>query len=508
MRTSNTIKNAMASSIMSMVTVIIGFISQKIFVIILGTEYLGLNGLFNNILSILSVAELGFGTAIIYNLYKPVSENDYYKINVLLKFYKKTYRIISFIIFILGIGVLPFLSTIVGNTSIPNVHVLFLLLLIEVVISYLLTYKRSILYANQKNYIINIIHIFYVILLNLLQMIFLIITKEYIIYIILKILFRVIENIVINIVAKKMYNYINDDVNEEIDKETKKDILNKVKGLLLHNIGSAFVQGTDNIIISKIFGIVTAGLYSNYNMIISAINNLITQLFQSVTASIGNLLIETNKEKSYSIYKNMLLINSWIYCIASGCLMCVVNIFMEIWMGKEYLFNNVVISCIVLNFYVQGMRKTNSTFKNAAGIFYEDRYVPIAESAVNIVFSIVLAKIFGLSGIFFGTTISSFVLYFYSYPVLVYKRIFNRNYINFIIDNFKYFIISLFSIGITYIIINYIAITSLIVCLIVKLMLTFIILNIIYLLLFHKSEEFKYYINMIKVVYEKRKKKL
>ena len=167
MRTKNSIKNGVVSVIMSIVSLIIGFFSQKVFIYVLGTEYLGLNGLFTNILSILSVAELGFGTAIIYNLYNPVAKKDYKQINILMNYYKKIYRIVACVIFALGIIMIPFIPTIVGNTTISHLNILFLLSLLEIVFSYLLTYKRSILYATQKNYIVNIIHIFYLFLFNL-----------------------------------------------------------------------------------------------------------------------------------------------------------------------------------------------------------------------------------------------------------------------------------------------------------------------------------------------------
>ena len=498
MRTSNSIKNILISIITSIITVLIGFISQKIFVICLGTEYLGLNGLYSNILSILAVAEMGFGTAIIYNLYKPVAENDYKTINILLKFYKKIYRIISCVIFLLGLILIPFLNIIVGDTTIEHIQFLFFLSLIEVVISYLLTYKRSILYANQKNYIINLIHIVYLLLLNGIQILFLIKTKNYVIYLMWKILFRIIENIVITLLANKMHKYIKDETNEEIDADLKRNIFNKVKGLIFHNIGGALVQGTDNIIISKMFSVSIVGLYSNYYMIINSINNLITQMFQSLTASVGNLLIENNEKKSYKMYKNMLFLNSWIYCLSSACILNVITPFIRLWMGEQYILPYSVVLTVVINYYIQGLRKTNSVYKNAAGIFYEDRIVPLIEAGLNIIFSIILGKIFGIAGIFMGTIVSSLALFLYSYPIYVYKKIFNRKYIEFFIDLFKYVFPNIIFVLITVMISSKIISHNILIEIIIKLITTFIIINMLYLVIYFNSEELRYYYKVLR----------
>lgn len=498
MRLINSIKNAIIAFIMNCITIIIGFIAQKIFVTTLGNEYLGINGLFSNILSMLAVIELGFGSAIICNLYKPIAQNNIKVINILMSFYKKIYRIIAIIILILGILVMPFLKHIVGDVNIKeNIALLFFLALMDVVFSYMLTYKRSILYADQKSYIINMVHIIYTILLNCTQILFLYITHNFVFYLVIKIIFRILENIVITIFANKMYPYICEKTKERISKELKNDIYKKVKGLVFHRIGSAFVLGTDNIIISKFLGVITVGLYSNYSMIINAVTNLLGQIFSSITAVIGNLLIENNVEKSYDIYKKMLLLNSWIFAWASTSIFCVIQPFISLWLGESYLISIYVVAVLVLNFYITGMRKTSNTFKEAAGIFYEDRFVPIIESIINIVFSVILVKALGLIGVFIGTTISSLVLFLYSYPVLVYKRLFKRAYSNFILEHFKYMMISILGVVISMFICNLIIINSLLIKISIYIVISFIVPNLLYYIIFRKTKEFMYYKNIL-----------
>ncbi len=403
MRSTNSIKNVVVATVMNLVIVLIGFVAQRIFLQTLGTEYLGINGLFTNILSMLGIIELGLGSAIIYHLYQPIAEDNKSKIKSLMLFYKVGYRVIGFIIAILGLLLIPFLHFIVGEVSIPeNIIYIYLLFLIDIVASYLLTYKRSILYANQKTYVINIIHIGYLIVMNVTQLAILVLTKNYIAYLWIKIICRILENVVITLIANYMYPYIKDKQIEPLDRKLRKSIFTKVKGLIYHKIGSFIVLGTDNILISSFLGIVTVGLYSNYNLIIATLNNLFSQVFNSITASVGNLLVENDRKKSYFIYKNILFFNSWIYAFACTGLLCVMEPFIKVWIGSEYLLSFGVLIALVINFYFQGMRKTCNTFKEAAGIFYEDRYVAVLESIVNIVASIVFIKIFGLIGVFIG----------------------------------------------------------------------------------------------------------
>lgn len=508
MRSQNSIKNTIVSMIMSIITILIGLITQKIFIKILGTEYLGINGLFTNILSMLAIAELGIGSAIIYSLYKPIAENDKEKIKSLIEFYKKSYRIIALIVTIIGICVIPFLGKIVGETNIQeNITFLYILFLFDTVASYLLTYKRSILYASQKTYIINIVHILYLILMNTLQIAILILTKNYIAYLSIKIIFRILENVVITIIANKMYPYIKEKNVAKIDKETQQSIIKKVKGLIFHKVGSFIVLGSDNIIISTFLGVATVGLYSNYNTILQAVNNLFSQVFSAITASVGNLLVEKEQEKSYKIYKNMLFINSWMYSFSAIAILCLMEPFIRIWIGGQYLLSYGVLVILSINFYVQGMRKTSNTFKEAAGIFHEDRFVPIIESIINIMASIIFLKIFGLAGVFLGTVTSSLVLFLYSYPVYVYKKLFKRSYFQFLKEHLKYLAVSILCAVITTFIIRNITIDNNFMQLIANGIIVIIVPNLIQYIIFRKREEFAYVKNMIIKMKEKGKAK-
>ncbi len=504
MRSTNSIKNAVVATAMNLITILIGFVAQKIFIDVLGTEYLGINGLFTNILSMLGIIELGLGSAIIYHLYKPIADKDTEKIKSLMQFYKIGYRIIALLVTIIGLLIIPFIGFIVGEVTITtNIVYIYILFLIDIVVSYLLSYKRSILYANQQTYIVNVIHIGYIIIMNIAQLIALITTKNFILYLWIKIICRILENVVITVIANRIYPYIKSKETKQLDAKVKKSIFTKVKGLVYHKIGSFIVLGTDNIIISTFLGITTVGLYSNYNLIMQALNSLFTQVFNSITASVGNLLVEKDGKKSYDIYKNMLFLNSWIYAFASSGILCIIEPFIKVWIGGQYLLPLSVLITLVINFYIQGMRKTCNTFKEAAGIFYEDRYVPLIESLINIITSIILVKIFGLVGVFLGTIISTIIIFFYSYPKFVYMPLFEKTYIQHLKDYIPYIIISILAVGATYFITSNIYVENLILQILINLIIVCVIPNIIYWLAFHKTSQLKYYKQLLKNIKNK-----
>jgi O-antigen/teichoic acid export membrane protein len=278
--------------------IIIGLVAQRVFINTLGTEYLGINGLFTSIVSMLALAELGLGSAIYYHLYKPVAKNDSTKVRSIIDFYKKGYRLIAAAVFVLGLLFVPFLSAIVGNVNISeSIYVIYLLFLFDVVASYLLIYKRAVLYVDQNSHIISSVHLVYLILLNALQIAILILTGNFYLYLIIKIVMRLAENVVLTHISNKKYPYLKGATTAKLDATTKADIYKKVRGLSYHKVASYIVMGTDNIIISVFLGVAVVGLYSNYLLVTTAILMLMGQAFTAITASVGNLLVDNDTRK-------------------------------------------------------------------------------------------------------------------------------------------------------------------------------------------------------------------
>ena len=504
MRIKNSMRNMITSISSNIVTIIIGLLAQAIFIKIMGIEYLGLNGLFTNIISMLGIVELGIGSAIIYNLYKPIAINDVETIKSLMNFYKKSYNIIGIVVLTIGLIIIPFLPLIIEDVTVKiNVPLIYILFLLDIVFSYFLSYKRSILYASQKNYLINLIHIGYTILLNIGQLLMLFYTKNYYLYLIVKIIVRIIENLIITYIVNKEYSYLKEDA-KKLDPTIEKDIIKKVKALFFHKIGGFVVLGTDNIIISKFLGLVSVGLYSNYYMIINAVQTLFSQALVALTPSVGNLLVKENKNKTFEVFKKIRFMNFWIATFTSVCILNMMQQFITIWIGEEYLLDDIVLIVLVFNLFQKLMRSTYQTFKEAAGIYYEDRFVPLLESLINIIVSIIGVKLIGLAGVFIGTIISGFVLWFYSYPKYVYKKLFDRSYKDYLKETLGYIILFIVISYLTYYINNIYLVNNIYFEFVKNILIAIIVPNILMLLVFIKNDNFKYYIQLIKTKFTKK----
>lgn len=497
-RTENSIKNTIANLVCNIGIMIIGLVAQAIFIRILGAEYLGINGLFTNILSILGIAELGIGNAIIYNLYKPIANNDKETIKSLLKFYKKAYYLIAVIVLICGICIMPFLSYFVGENNLNvNLKLIYLIFLGQTVSTYILTYKTSIFIASQQNYKIKYNNLLFRLVLNVLQLILLYITKNYYLYLVIFIFVQLYFNYRISHEADKCFNYLNDKNVKKMDKELEKDIFTKIKALFLHKVGGFIVNGTDNIIISKFISVYTVGLYSNYYMIINAITTLFNQIISAVSASVGNLLVTENSEKIFDVFRKVRFLNYWIAVFSATSILCIINPFVKIWVGEQYVLSIFVVVILVFNFYQKMMRSTYTTFKDAAGIWKEDKIVPLIESVLNIIFSIICLKMFGLAGVFMGTIISGLALWCYSFPKFVYKKLFNRTYLEYIRETIGYIMLFSFIAVITYTISTLFIIDIPVLQVVINTIICLIIPNVLLFLVFRRTDNFKYFKDLL-----------
>ena len=498
MRAQKSAKNIIVALISNALNIVLGVVVQSIFLKTLGEEYLGLNTVLTSILSMLSIAELGLGSAIIYNMYKPIANKDKEKIKSLMKFYKKCYSIIIIVMLAIGLIVSIFLKQIVGETqTIQNLYLLYFLFLTDVIFSYTIAYKRSIIYANQEEYLTNIVHLIYLVVMNGLQILFLYLTHNYCVFLIIKLVCRILENVLVNIIANKKYPYI---------KEKEDDIIKNIKALFFHKIAGFIVSSTDTILISVFFeGLVTVAYYSNYNLVLSAITTILNQFLLSATASIGDLLTENNKERNYEIYKKLNFLNFVIFIIGATGMACAIEPFITIFFGEQYILSKFILISLILKFFIQGMRRPLMAFKEAAGIFYVDRFVPILESIVNLVASIILLKICGLAGIFLGTAVSSLVILLYSYPKYVYRPIFNKRLKDYYLEFIKTILYATVIIGITMGVNQLIRVSNIFAEQVLSVVVAIIIPVIIITLVSGRTEEYKYYINIIKNILFRKK---
>ena len=506
-RTEKSARNVLFTVFASVSAILIGLVAQKLFIQILGLEYAGLNGLFTNVITMLAIADLGIGEAVIFNLYKPLKEKDTETIRSLMRFYRKAFHIVAAAVAVIGVCLIPALPYIAKTTEANvNTTVIFLIFVADVVLSYFLAYKRAILYADQKNYYISIIHMVYLIGMNAAQLIMLYFTHDYYAYLITKVVFRVLENIVIAHVANRQYPFLKGRDVKPLAADIKADIRKKTGALVFHKIGTFVVNGTDNILISVFFSLKTAGLYSNYLLVTEALKQLFNPALAALTPSVGNMLVSESKEHIFLTFRRMRFMNFWLATYVATSLFVLIQPFIVFWFGAEYTLTFGVVITISLQFFQMLMRGTYNAFQDAAGIFYENRFVPLAESAVNLIASIILLKIFGLPGVFAGTIVSSLVLWCFSYPKYVYTRLFGRSIKNYFLETGGYLGLFLVICSITsaaVMFINKIVSADGIILWIADAVIVFVLANGLMALAFLKSEHLKYYLGLVSRIYKK-----
>lgn len=502
MRTKNSIKNIYISILTQVIITILGFISRKVFIDNLGAEYLGVNGLLSNVLSMLSLVEGGIGVSIVYNLYKPLAEKDEPKIIALVQLYKKLYGLLAIVIFLLSLTLYPFLGILMKDASeVKFINIIYFIFVGKNMISYLNAHKWSLINADQKGYILAKYNLIFNVLTTIVKIIVLIITKNYILFLLIETAIFIIQNLWNGKVVNKRYEYIKTKKKYYLEKDIKESLITNVKALFLHNVGSYCVFGTDNVLISSFISLKTVGLYSNYTMIIGQLSSLLSPILGGIGASVGNLIATESKEKNYEVFKVAMLVNFWIYSFCAIFLFNLIEPFINWWLGEGLLLDKLTLIVILINFYTTGMRSSITTFKSKAGIFKEDKYVPLIEAGINLAASIILVKYFGLAGIFMGTTISTITIPLWTQSKLVYNKVFNKSVIEYF-KNYLFYIGLTISAGVlTTFTCNRLFIFEGFTSLIFKGLICVTIPNILYLIVFFKSNELRYLFNIFKPIF-------
>lgn len=491
------------------INTLMGFICRIVFVRILSADYLGVNGLFTNILSMLSLAELGIGSAITFALYKPIADKDESKIAALMHLYGKAYTIIGILVTAAGLTIIPFLKYII--TSPPdikeNLYLIYILYLANTSVSYFFSYKSSLLTAMQRNYIVTGYSYIQTILQSILQIVFLVITKNYLVYLMIQIIGVVLYNLAIYVKADHDYSYIRKKDVPVLSKDEKKSIFWNVKALTVEKLAGVLVNSTDNIVITRFNGIVSVGLASNYTLIASTIDALVTKIFSSLTGSVGNFNAVSDDEKKYQFFKVLNLANFWMYGWG-GIGIAFVSTDLVKWLyGSRYAMSFDIPLILAINFFTLGMLNASYTYKSTLGLFKYGQYIGIFTGFINIGLDIVFGQWWGVFGIYFATLISRAVTTLWYMPYAIFRYGLHKSPLLYYLRYFRLILVLIIT-GAVCGGLCFLCTFSPVVNTLLKFVICSVITNIMFILFFRSTNEYKYLKTSLRRVLKKFKARM
>ncbi len=444
-RSKNSLRNIIWAFINKSVILIFPFAVRTVLIQKLGAEYLGLSSLFTSILQMLSLAELGFGSAVVFSLYKPVAERDTERICALVNLYKKIYRVVGIIILCLGLMIMPFLNSLIkgGYPNNINIYIVYLIQLFNTVFTYFLfAYKSVLLIAHQRSDITSKVNSVVYAIQYLAQIIVLLVFSNYYAYAAMVLFTTITNNIAISILVDKKYpQYI---AKGKVDLRTKKTIKRSVCGLLISKICQTTRNSLDSIFLSAFMGLDTVAIYTNYYSIMNAVFNIARIVATSITSSIGNSIVSEDVTKNYVDMRKFNFMFMIMIGWATACLTNLYQPFMRLWMGEQYMlpFSSVILFSIY--FYALGLGVIRSLYSDAAGLWWANKYRAIAETIANIILNFVLGKLFGVNGIIMATLISLLIINFGIGSNILFKQYFkNHSVLEYFKDHFIYAVVTL-----------------------------------------------------------------
>ena len=504
-RVKNTKRNIVFGFINKIVLIVLPFLMRTIILYRLGEQYLGLNSLFSSILQVLNLSELGFSSAIVYSLYKPIAENDTDRICALMGYFRKTYRRIGLFIGGVGLLLLPFLPSLIKGDcpDAVNVYVLYLIYLGNTMISYLFfAYKSALLTAHQRVDVISNIGTITQGGMVLLQSMILLVTGNYYLYILMMPLFTIVNNLLVSYQVKRLYpDYAG---RGELAQEDIQSIRKQVYGLMINKVCVVTRNSFDSIVISATLGLTATAIYSNYYYIMTSILGIMTVICDGMLGGIGNSLVMESREKNYQDLKKINFPYMWLGGWCTICLACLYQPFMQLWAGPKMMFDNGTVLLFCLYFYVLKMGDVRGLYSDAAGLWWNNRIRALCESICNLGLNLILVHVWGVAGVIFATLISLLVINFGFGSQIVFKHYFKNGKLG------EYFLLH----G------KYAAVTGMVGCvtygvcslvpgcgilaLMGKGIVCCIVPNLLYIALYHRSQEFKTAIPWVLGVLKKR----
>ena len=490
-RTKNAARNTLFGIINKVITLFIPFIVRTVFIKKLGMEYLGLNSLFTSVLSILNIAELGIGSAIVFDMYGAISNNDIDLLSALYNFYRKAYKYIGIAVAILGISVSPFLPHLIKG-NVPegiNLYILYSIHLLNTLLGYFLfSYRASVITAHQRNDILSNLSTVCSLVTYTVQLILLFAGKGYYHYISVTVFGALLSNFLLLIVSKRMYP----DINPAgiISDEQKSKIKGRIKALFLYSIGGLVLSSADSIVISAFLGLKELAKYNNYYYIVQTLFGFLAVYYSGLTAGIGNSIASESVEKNKKDYDKLEFIQKWVIGWFSACLLCLYQPFITLWLGESMLYPFGVVVCFVAYFYFWKMMEITNVYKNAAGLWKYDQYRQIFAPLFNIILNIVLVKKIGIYGVILSTVLSIILIILPWSTFTLFKYYFKSGFKKYMFGYLVDFLAASIVCFITYSL-NSLITDNGIKSFIFKVLICSFIPNILYFVLFFKTKQFK-----------------
>lgn len=496
-------KNIFFGYISNFIILAVGLLQRDVFIRTLGRTLLGVNSLYTDILSMLSLAELGIGSALNYSLYKPVASGDQEKIKSYMRLYRKAYLAIAGVIGVIGLALTPFLPYLIkeserGAISAGELTVYYLIFLFNTVSTYFVAYKYSLANAQQRNYIQTNIATVTKIVTVLLQIVVLYLTRNFLLYLLIQAAVELLQKIFVSIYFNRLYPYLRDRHVRKLEKEETDVVVTKTKALMFHKLGDVARLSTDNVIITYFMNVDWVGIVGNYTMIITYAANFISVIFNSVISGFGNLVATESKEKQYAMFKVYRFFACWLYGFAAvGFWLLLTPLVTGLWLDETWGLGQTVLTLILVDLYFKGGRVVLVNFKIAAGVFEQDKYLALIQGGVNLVLSIVGIQYIGLAGVYVGTVVSGLLANLIQ-PVIVYRDCFGKSAWSYFMDSVKYLGVvtgvALLMIPVKGVLMEQVNPASFAGMVVV----VTIVYNMVFLLLFRRTPEFAYLWGLVK----------
>lgn len=491
-RTRNAKRNIIYGFLLKIYQVAIPFLMRTVMIYLMGVQYLGLNSLFTSILQVLNLAELGIGSAMIYSMYKPIAEDDCATVCALMKLYRTYYRMIGLVIAIIGCILTPFIPKLISG-DVPaelNVYILYLLNLGATVLSYwLFAYKNSILQAHQRTDVVSKVTLVTNTIQYTFQLFVLWAFRNYYLYVIVMLATQALTNVATAFMADKLYPEFKP--HGDLPRQDVSKINHRIRDLFTSKVGAIIVNSADTIVISAFLGLKALAVYQNYFFILTSITGFITVVFSSVTAGIGNSLIVETKEKNFQDLKVFTFIICWIAGFCSCCFLNLYQPFMELWVGKDLMLDFSIVICFVVYFYVYEVNQLLNTYKDAGGIWHEDRFRPLVTALSNLAMNLVMVQFWGLYGIILSTVLSTLLIgmpwLFHNLFTIMFEK---KNMRQYVLSVAFYVFVSVAAGGASVLICKFIEF-NLWITLLLRLIVCIVVPNTIFLIVYYKKPEFK-----------------